>query len=83
VARIGHVPEDRLTEGLFLTRSIRRNDAVARLGARRLGVIVISDDLPELLAACHRILVRKAGRIVHEIEGGLVSKDPLAQKPAS
>ncbi|MEN0001259.1 MAG: sugar ABC transporter ATP-binding protein, partial [Pseudomonadota bacterium] len=30
-ARIGYVPEDRLTEGLFLTQSIMRNVAIGRL----------------------------------------------------
>ena len=166
-ARIGYVPEDRLTEGLFLTQSIMRNVAVGRLrdherrgfldrrslldeatdwlsrlkvktgsiedavqslsggnqqrvalarwlaraprvlilngpsvgvdvgskadiheiirdlGARGLGVIVISDDLPELIATCHRILVMKSGKVIDEIEGGSVSEDALAEKLAS
>ncbi|MDJ1007409.1 MAG: sugar ABC transporter ATP-binding protein [Paracoccaceae bacterium] len=166
-ARIGYVPEDRLTEGLFLTQSILRNVAVGRLkdherggfldhrslvaeasdwlqrlkvktpsitapvqslsggnqqrvalarwmarapqvlilngpsvgvdvgskadihdiirdlGARGLGVIVISDDLPELLATCHRILVMKGGRMVEEIAAGTVTEDDLSHKLAS
>ena len=166
-ARIGYVPEDRLTEGLFLTQSILRNVAVGRLniherggfldrraladeatdwltrlkvkassitapvqslsggnqqrvalarwlarapqvlvlngpsvgvdvgskadiheiirdlGGQGLGVIVISDDLPELLATCHRILVMKSGEIMHEIAGGSISEDDLAHKLAS
>ncbi len=167
-AGIGYVPEDRLTEGLFLTQSIARNVAVGRLGAhasgglldlramgaearawlRRLsvkapdaeapvrslsggnqqrvvlarwmarapkvlvlngpsvgvdvgskaeihgivadlaaqglGVIVISDDLPEILATCHRILVMKAGRVTDELAGGAgVSEDELSHRLAS
>jgi simple sugar transport system ATP-binding protein len=166
-ARIGYVPEDRLTEGLFLTQSILRNVAVGRLdsherggfldmkglvgeasdwltrlkvkssslaapvtslsggnqqrvalarwlarapkmlilngpsvgvdvgskaeihdiirdlGAQGLGVIVISDDLPELLATCHRILVMRGGEMVEEIEGGSITEDDLAHKLAS
>lgn len=166
-ARIGYVPEDRLTEGLFLTQSILRNVAVGRLneherrgfldrrgleteaadwlerlkvkaasitapvlslsggnqqrvalarwlarapqvlilngpsvgvdvgskadihdiirnlGAQGLGVIVISDDLPELLATCHRILVMKSGEVVDEIESGTTSETDLARKLAS
>jgi simple sugar transport system ATP-binding protein len=166
-AGIGYVPEDRLTEGLFLTQSILRNVAVGRLpeherggfldmrglveeagvwlsrlkvktpsitapvqslsggnqqrvvlarwlaraprvlilngptvgvdvgskadihaiirdlGARGIGVIVISDDLPELLVTCHRILVMKAGALVEEIEGGSVGEAELAHKLAS
>jgi len=166
-ARIGYVPEDRLTEGLFLTQSILHNVAVGRLGdherggfldhraltaeasgwlrrltvkapsiaapvqslsggnqqrvvlarwmarvprvlvlngpsvgvdvgskadihdiirdlgAKGLGVIVISDDLPELLATCHRILVMKGGRMVEEIGAGSVTEDELAHRLAS
>ena len=48
-----------------------------------IGIIVISDDLPELLATCHRILVMKAGRIVDEIEGMSVSETELAHRLAS
>jgi simple sugar transport system ATP-binding protein len=165
---IGYVPEDRLTEGLFLEQSIARNVAVARLddharggvldlaalwgeagdwlrrlsvkapdheapvrslsggnqqrvvlarwmatrprvlilngpsvgvdvgskaeihgiiadlAASGLGVIVISDDLPELLACCHRILVMKDGRLTDEVAGGAgVSEDDLSHRLAS
>jgi simple sugar transport system ATP-binding protein len=167
-AGIGYVPEDRLTEGLFLSQSTARNISVGRLSAfagrfgwldrlglagearhwlgrlnvvvpdagapvrwlsggnqqrvvlarwlagkpkililngptvgvdigsktdihhiisilseERLGVIMISDDLPELIACCHRILVMKAGRIVEEIASASVSEPELAHKLAS
>lgn len=166
-AGIGYVPEDRLTEGLFLTQSIVRNVAIGRLDAHEkngflniaslvaeagdwlkrlkvkapdieapvkslsggnqqrvalarwlsrapsvlilngpsvgvdvgskaeihdiirdlantgIGIIVISDDLPELLATCHRILVMKEGAIVEEIEGMSISEDELAHRLAS
>lgn len=167
-AGIGYVPEDRLTEGLFLTQSIVRNVAVGRLDAHRasggflklaalraeaadwlqrlkvkapdieapvkslsggnqqrvalarwlaraprvlilngpsvgvdvgsksdihdivrdlarsgLGVIVISDDLPELLAVSHRILVMKSGRVTDEIAGGSIDETELGHRLAS
>ena len=166
-AGIGYVPEDRLTEGLFLTQSIVRNVAIGRLDAHArgplldlaalwreaedwlarlavrapdpgapvrslsggnqqrvvlarwlargprvlvlngptvgvdvgskaeihgiirdlaaggLGVIVISDDLPELLGACHRILVMREGRITDDLAGGSVSEADLAHRLAS
>jgi len=167
-AGIGYVPEDRLTEGLFLTQSIVRNVAVGRLDAhaRRggfldlaalgaeaadwltrlkvkapdigapvsslsggnqqrvalarwlsraprvlilngpsvgvdvgskadihaivrdlaregIGVIVISDDLPELLAVCHRILVMRNGRLVDDIASGQVDERELGHRLAS
>lgn len=166
-AGIGYLPEDRLTEGLFLAQSIVRNVAVGRLDAHErrgflnlaalgsearewltrlkvkapdveaavkslsggnqqrvalarwlsraprvlilngpsvgvdvgskadihdivrdlarsgLGVIVISDDLPELLAVSHRILVMKNGRIADEIVGGSVDETELGNRLAS
>ncbi|MDY0882613.1 sugar ABC transporter ATP-binding protein [Dongia soli] len=166
-AGIGYVPEDRLTEGLFLSQSIARNIAVSRLddhagmgglidrqglsaeidewlhrlkvvaspdapvkslsggnqqrivlarwlakspkililngptvgvdigskadihqviaalAAAGIGVIVISDDIPEVLATCHRILVMRGGRIVEELAGGSVTESDLAHRLAS
>jgi len=167
-AGIGYVPEDRLTEGLFLTQSIVLNVALGRLGAHSgragvldlpglfaeardwlarlsvkapapaapvrslsggnqqrvvlarwmaraprvlilngpsvgvdvgskaeihaiiadlaaqgLGVIVISDDLPELLATCQRVLVMKSGRIVEDLPAAALSAADLAHRLAS
>lgn len=167
-AGIGYVPEDRLTEGLFLSQSIGRNVAVGRLDAHSdaagfldraalsaevenwlkrlkvslpsidspvqalsggnqqrvvlarwlatgpevlilngptvgvdigskadihaiiaglaaegMGIVVISDDLPEVIAMCHRILVMKAGRIVEDIPGGSITEPELAGRLAA
>jgi len=166
-AGIGYVPEDRLTEGLFLSQSILRNVAIGRLDAhvrggildmggligeaedwlrrlkvktpdvagpvqslsggnqqrvalarwlsraprvlvlngpsvgvdvgskadihdiirdlagRGIGIIVISDDLPELLATCHRILVMRDGRIVDTLDGKSATEADIARRLAS
>ena len=167
-AGIGYVPEDRLTEGLFLTQSIIRNVAVGRLDHHQkpsgflnlgslvdeartwierlkikapdieaavkslsggnqqrvalarwlsqaprvlilngpsvgvdvgskadihaiihelaetgIGVVVISDDLPELLATCGRILVMKGGLIDGVVAGGTLTETELATRLAS
>ncbi|MBY5934911.1 sugar ABC transporter ATP-binding protein [Tateyamaria omphalii] len=166
-ARIGYVPEDRLTEGLFLSQSILHNVAVGRLdthsnrglldmgnlageasewltklkvkapdvhapvqslsggnqqrvalarwlsraprvlilngpsvgvdvgskadihdiirnlATQGIGIIVISDDLPELLATCHRILVMRDGKIIDNLDGKSVTEDDLAHRLAS
>ena len=43
-----------------------------------MGVIIISDDLPEVLQNCSRVLVLKDGRIVHEAStAGLTEKEIL------
>lgn len=167
LARIGYVPEDRLTEGLFLSQSILRNVAIGRLDAHAsggfldmsgllaeatewlqklkvkapdvqapvqslsggnqqrvalarwlsraprvlilngpsvgvdvgskadihdivrdlaregIGIILISDDLPELLATCHRILVMRDGRITDALQAGGVTEEDLAHRLAS
>ena len=167
LAQIGYVPEDRLTEGLFLSQSILRNVAIGRLDAHThggflnmgklvdeasdwlkrlkvkapdvnasvqslsggnqqrvalarwlsraprvlvlngpsvgvdvgskaeihdiirdlarqgIGIIVISDDLPELLATCHRIAVMRDGRIINMLDSGSVTEDDLAHRLAS
>ncbi len=166
-AGIGYVPEDRLTEGLFLTQSIVRNVSIGRLDSHQnsgllnmqslfresgdwlkrlkvktpdinspvtslsggnqqrvvlsrwlsrapkvlilngpsvgvdvgskseihdiihelalsgIGIIVISDDLPELLATCQRILVMKSGVITDEVFGNNITEDELARRMAS
>ncbi|WP_424967860.1 sugar ABC transporter ATP-binding protein [Dinoroseobacter sp. S375] len=167
MARIGYVPEDRLTEGLFLSQSILRNVAIGRLDAhvnngflnmrslvdeasgwlkrlkvkapdvtapvqslsggnqqrvalarwlsraprvlvlngpsvgvdvgskadihdiirdlasQGIGIIVISDDLPELLATCHRIIVMRDGRIIDALDGRVATEDDLTRRLAS
>jgi len=166
-AGIGYVPEDRLTEGLFLTQSIIRNVSVGRFDHHRqggfldlaslvdeargwierlrikapdheaevkslsggnqqrvalarwlsqtprilvlngpsvgvdvgskadihgiirelaesgIGIVVISDDLPELLATCGRILVMKDGRIDSTVKAGEMNEIELAARLAS
>ena len=43
-----------------------------------MGVIIISDDLPEVLQNCSRVLVLKDGKIVHEAStAGLTEKEIL------
>ena len=55
----------------------------ADLAAQGLGVIVISDDLPELLVTCHRILVMVEGRIIEDIARANATEEGLARRLAS
>jgi simple sugar transport system ATP-binding protein len=43
-------------------------------------ILVISDDAPEMVACCHRILVINGGRIVDELEGDAVDVDTVRAK---
>jgi simple sugar transport system ATP-binding protein len=59
------------------------HDIIRDLAKNGIGIIVISDDLPELLATCHRILVMKDGRITDELVGASTSEADLAHRLAS
>jgi simple sugar transport system ATP-binding protein len=49
------------------------------LARKGLSVIVISDDLPELLACCNRIVVMRDGRIVQEIRAAETTESQLGE----
>lgn len=51
---------------------------IAQLAAQGMGVLIVSDDLPELLHNTHRILVMRAGRVTEELLPGLITEDELA-----
>ena len=54
------------------------HETVNALAADGLGVIVISDDLPEVLTACHRTLVMRNGRVTDEVPYGTMDEGELA-----
>lgn len=49
------------------------------LAARGLAVIVISDDLPEILACCNRVVVMRDGRVVEELSASGTSESRLSE----
>ncbi len=50
------------------------------LAEQGIGVIIISDDIPELLHHCDRILLMQRGRIVQEFGAGEISENELASQ---
>lgn len=58
-------------------------DILRAEAAEGMGVMVISDDAPELVACCHRVLVVRHGRIVHVLEGDDVDVDNIRKKVAA
>ncbi len=50
------------------------------LADRGMAIIIISDDIPEVLNNCNRILIMNRGRIVCETDNQSISEDELAQK---
>ena len=50
-----------------------------RLASKGFSIIVISDDLPELLVCCNRIIVMRDGRIVRELESSQTNESQLGE----
>jgi simple sugar transport system ATP-binding protein len=48
-----------------------------------IGIIVISDDVPELFEVCHRVLVVRRGRIVTELTGDRLSEQAILDELAA
>ncbi|GAB3603848.1 sugar ABC transporter ATP-binding protein [Microbacterium aureliae] len=48
--------------------------------AQGMGIIVISDDIPELVTSCHRVLIVRAGRIVGEVAGEDIAVDRIQER---
>lgn len=53
---------------------------IKRLADQGIGVIVVSDDLPELLHNCGRILVMRKGKLVRTLEGQRLSEEALSSE---
>ena len=53
--------------------------AIHALAEAGMGLIIVSDDLPELLQNADRILVMNAGRIVAEFDAAQATEDQLYQ----
>lgn len=52
---------------------------IRKLAESGLSVIVISDDLPEILQTCHRIVIMQAGRLHGEMDAMSISSEELSQ----
>jgi len=48
-----------------------------------MGIIVISDDVPELVAVCHRVLVVRQGRITDELVGDRLTEEVILKELAA
>ncbi|MCC3373231.1 sugar ABC transporter ATP-binding protein [Cohnella sp. REN36] len=55
------------------------HQAIRQLAAQGIGVLMISDDLPELRQNCNRVLVMKRGRLIGEVEGQTFTPELWAQ----
>lgn len=52
---------------------------IQKMAEDGMGLIIVSDDLPELLQNCDRILVMNAGEVVSDLDGASASEDDIYQ----
>jgi simple sugar transport system ATP-binding protein len=55
-------------------------DMVRAKAGEGVAILVISDDVPELIAVCHRVLVVREGRIVDVLEGDRLTEDQIVKE---
>lgn len=63
---------------VFAKESVHR--IIKSLALQGMGIIMISDEIPEVLHNCHRILIMRRGRMIHECEAKQASADELLLK---
>lgn len=63
-----------------------KHEILAMLRAKSLegiGIVVISDDVPELMAVCRRVIVVRRGRIADELAGERLSEEAILKELAA
>lgn len=68
---------DEPTHGIDVGTKAQVHDLIARLAAQGLAILVISSDLPEVLAISTRILVLAEGFLTAEFRGGEVDQEQV------
>lgn len=68
------------TIGVDIGSKDELHEMMKTLAGQGMGLLVISDDIPELLATCNRILLMRHGRIVEEIQPAQTNENELAAK---
>jgi ABC-type sugar transport system ATPase subunit len=74
---------DEPTRGIDIGAKEEMMATIEEMAADGLGVIVVSSELEELLAMCHRILVLSGGRIVDDVPRSEATLNGLLQKAFS
>lgn len=67
------------TVGVDIGSKAEIHRLVRELANKGMGVIIISDDIPEVMTNCNRVIVMKKGRIVGEFDTSETNEDALAK----
>ena len=65
------------TVGVDVGSKAEIHEFIRDLAKQDIGILLISDDIPELMQTCHRILLMRAGRIVEEFRREDISEQEL------
>ncbi|HSV32055.1 MAG TPA: sugar ABC transporter ATP-binding protein [Atribacteraceae bacterium] len=68
------------TVGIDIGSKADIHRTIRELAGQGIGVIIISDDIPEVVQNCNRILLMERGRIVEEFIGSAVSERELTER---
>lgn len=68
------------TVGVDIGSKSELHEALRELAQQGMGLLIISDDIPELMQTCNRILLMRKGRIVEEFKRETVTEDELTNK---
>lgn len=66
------------TVGVDVGSKAEIHDLIRNLARQGLGILLISDDIPELTQTCQRILLMRSGKIVEEFKRENISEDRLS-----
>lgn len=68
---------DEPTRGIDIGAKGEIYEVIGALAASGVGVLVVSSELPEILALCHRVLVLREGRLVADLENRGLSQEQI------
>jgi rhamnose transport system ATP-binding protein len=74
---------DEPTKGVDVGAKFEIHEIIRRQASQGLGCLVVSSDLPEILALCHRIIVMREGRIQGELAGDAATEESVMQLATS
>jgi simple sugar transport system ATP-binding protein len=65
------------TVGVDVGSKAEIHELIRSLAKQGLGILMISDDIPELTRTCHRVLLMRGGKIIEEFTQGTISEKKL------
>lgn len=68
------------TVGVDVGSKMELHELIKEVANQGLGILILSDDLPELMHICNRILLMRGGKIVEEFTTTDISEEALNQK---